>query len=324
VTLPAADVNSVVGWAAGDLEQLRGARVFVTGGTGFIGSWIAESLLAADDQLRLGLRLALLTRRPESLPPRVAGHRAVEVIKGDVRFRSAAGAWDFVVHAAATSSAAPDAADADDVVTSTIVDGTRAVLETSASARLLFLSSGAVYGPQAGPVTEHTGFTATASVYAEAKRRAERLLLDASADATIGRLFSFVGPGLPLDRHFAAGNFIGDALAGRPLVVRGDGSAVRSYLYPADLMTWLFALLVRGATGRAYNVGSPMPITIRELAELVGRQVDQPVQVLGGVAVGDGGGLYLPNVDRAVTELGVGVRTPLPEALARTIAWHRR
>ena len=165
----------------------------------------------------------------------------------------------------------------------TILDGTRRTLDFSAACgcrKLLFVSSGAVYGRQPADVAlldeEFPGGpdpTSPGSAYGEAKRAAELLCVlrgqRAGVEPKIARAFAFVGPYLPLDRHFAIGNFIGDALAGRPIVVRGDGTTVRSYMYGLDLALWLLAILVDGAPGRPYNVGSEEAISIGDLARRV-------------------------------------------------------
>jgi nucleoside-diphosphate-sugar epimerase len=332
----AADLDEVLDAAADDLARWRGARLLVTGATGFVGTWLLETLAWADTRLGLGVRAVAASRDPARLPPHLAGHPAVLPLPADVRALPPVGAVDAVVHAAAPSSAPFGRGDgAPHELAATILDGTRAVLEAAGPVPLLFVSSGAVYGrapgarafPEdapSGPDPLDVGAT-----YGEAKRMAETLCAVAvwrgRVRATVARCFTFIGPHLPLGAHFAAGNFLADALAGRPVTVGGDGRAERSYLYAGDLAAWLWALLARGAPGRAYNVGSERAVTIAELAAACAAQAAPPVPVvIAGRPAGGAVDRYLPDTARARSELGVEQRVGLDEAIARTLAWHRR
>ena len=141
--------------------------------------------------------------------------------------------------------------------------------------------------------------------------------------AAIARVFSVYGPYQPLHTHFAIGNFIADAVAGRPVTVRGDGSPVRSYLYGADLAVALLACLVRGTPGAAYNVGGTEPVRLGDLAALVASLASPPVevQILGQPGTAD---RYVPDVRRIATEIGFVPAVPLAEGVRRTIAWASR
>jgi nucleoside-diphosphate-sugar epimerase len=108
-----------------------------------------------------------------------------------------------------------------------------------------------------------------------------------------------------------------------PIVIRGDGRAVRSYLHAADLMIWLLTLLLRGKPGRAYNVGSDAGLTVGELAQAVAR----PGQAVTRAAAGAGDAAcppqrYLPDIARARDELGLTVLIPLDDAIERTLRWN--
>jgi dTDP-glucose 4,6-dehydratase len=164
---------------------------------------------------------------------------------------------------------------------------------------------------------------------AAAKRAAETVAAlsnDGAVQTKIARCFAFIGPYLPLDDKFAAGNFIRDALAGGPIRVAGDGTPVRSYLYAADLAVWLWTILLRGRAMRPYNVGSSEAITIRALAELIrdtlapGVRIDVAHAPVQGAPVSR----YVPSVERASAELGLVPTVHLREAVARTARFARQ
>lgn len=341
--LPEGDLARVVESARGDLESLRGESLFVTGGTGFIGSWLLESFCHADRLLDLRLRIHVLTRDPAGFAarlPHLAAQRSIKAIAGDVRGPLPdGGKYGVVIHAATDASAQLNVENPL-LMADTIVEGTRRTLEFSRAAgarRVLMLSSGGVYGKfmpgvthvaedsPGGPDPLNLWYT-----YSESKRMAELLCAIYASqfglDIPIARIFALVGPRLPLDIHFAAGNFMRDALAGGPIRVAGDGTAVRSYLYAADLVVWLLAILARGRSGRAYNVGSDHAVSIKELAEIVASVSpgSPPVEVAGRADASNPVSHYVPDVGRARAELGLKVETPLEQALSRTLSWYRQ
>jgi dTDP-glucose 4,6-dehydratase len=116
---------------------------------------------------------------------------------------------------------------------------------------------------------------------------------------------------MPLDSHFAIGNFIRDAVAARQIVVMSDGTPLRSYLYAGDLTAWLLRLLTAGRSGTAYNVGSDQAHTISEIAALVARVVPGAVgYVIKGVPSQDAfRARYVPALNLARDELGLDVWT---------------
>jgi dTDP-glucose 4,6-dehydratase len=166
-----------------------------------------------------------------------------------------------------------------------------------------------------------------AAAYAEGKRVAELLAAIAhrshNTHATIARCFAFVGPHLPLDRHFAIGNFLRDALGGGPIVVRGDGRSRRSYMYAADLAAWLWTILHRGQACRPYNVGSDCTVSVLEAAQAVAALREEPaaVHVEGNTSGSLAASNYAPAIERARRELGLEIETDFQTALARTYAW---
>jgi dTDP-glucose 4,6-dehydratase len=197
--------------------------------------------------------------------------------------------------------------------------------------RFVLTSSGGVYGPQPyGMERIPEGYHGMpdslrpANAYSVAKRAAEHLCAlyqdKHGLECVIARCFAFVGTDLPLNIHFAIGNFIRDALYRDSITVAGDGTAVRSYLDQRDLAHWLLTLLDKGQSGRAYNVGSDQAITIANLADQVSELLSpgKPVYILGKAAFSGARSRYVPDISRARVELGLDVTIPLGEAIRVT------
>ena len=332
--IAATDLDEMVRLGARNFEALRGARIFITGGTGFFGKWLLAALGHADRQLGLDLQLTILSRDPKRFAAdwlEVKEFRNWNLFEGHVaELPALLERFDYIIHAAADGPAQPnDAAEAER--SRAIVAGTERVLklaERKGTKRMLFVSSGAVYesatGKPAGASEDDFQSAILLMPYAAAKRAAEMACADSVAPYGIARAFAFLGPHLPLDQNFAAGNFLGDALRGGPIQVRGDGTALRSYLYPTDLVVWLIAILTRGHLGTAYNVGSDEAVSTSDLANAIARAAGEDLRVEIQASQPQGPqNIYLPNIARAKKELGIQVTVPLREAILRTLAFYR-
>lgn len=338
--LPEDDLNHILQHSGDIWEALRGASLFITGGTGFVGIWLLESLLYANEALNLNLRVVALTRDPEGFAerlPNLVANSALELHRGGIEnFEFPERVFTHVIHAATTPyPLAPGASRFD--IFERDMDGTRHVLDFASKKRirrLLFTSSGAVYGRQPPDLShipeEYPGAPSpldTGSGYGQAKRASEFLCVTSGAehgfDVVIARLFAFVGPHLPQDSIFAVGNFVRDALRGGPIVVQGDGTPFRSYLYAADMAIWLWTMLIKGQAGAAYNVGSDEAITILDLAAKVAEihGMECPVEVLTPAIPVQPASRYVPDVGKAERELGLQPRISLDDAIARYLAW---
>jgi len=319
---------------------LANSRIFITGGTGFFGKWLLFALDRANRE-GAGIKITVLSRNPRSFLrqyPELADATGINLLEGDVRsFRFPEGEFTHVIHGATDANASLNSENPL-LMFDTIVQGTRRVLDFAVQCRakhFLMISSGAVYGRQPRNLPrlpEHyTGGADIAdplSAYAEAKRAAELLaqlyLHQKELPVIIARCFAFVGPFLNLDIHFAIGNFIRDGLAGGPIVVKGDGTTIRSYMYAADLVVWLLTILLKGQNGAAYNVGSDEEISIAGLAEEVSRAFPQAPEVIiaGKTSPGVAPDRYVPDISLARAELGLEVHGSLAEAIKRTVMWH--
>ncbi len=338
--LPADDLAHVLAHTRELWADARGGDIFITGGTGFFGVWLLETFANANDRLGLGMRATVLTRSPEAFAakaPHLATRPDLRFVAGDIRdFAFPPGRFALLIPAA-TDVAASGAGEDASFTISAIVDGTRRVLDFAAQAgarRLLLTSSGAVYGRQPVDLShvpeDYAGAPdplSPGAAYGEGKRVAEHLCFMHARlhgyELAVARCFAFVGPHLPLDAHFAMGNFLRDVYAGRPIQIVGDGSPVRSYLHAADLAVWLWTMLFRAPSGRAYNVGSDHAVDLLATAQAVAAASPQnpPVFVARQADPSKAPPRYVPSIHRAEAELGLCVRIPLQDAIARTLAW---
>jgi len=250
----------------------------------------------------------------------LANQVGVSFVAGDVRdFAFPKGSFDAIVHAATSAVTTLS----DEEMTSVIVDGARRIADfakTVGCQTLLFTSSGAVYGPRTSLSCEEESCAPT-TAYGKGKLVAEGLLSSSGLNAKIARCFAFVGPYLNRNIHYAIGNFIQDCIDGKPIVINGDGTPLRSYLYADDLVEWLFAILERGESGRPYNVGSDRALSIQELAEAV-REVlgsKSEIVVKSKTTPCVAPSVYVPIVDRAVRELNLKVKVCLEKAILKSI-----
>jgi dTDP-glucose 4,6-dehydratase len=348
-TIIAADIARLLARTPSLWEPLRGASLFISGGTGFFGTWLLEAILGANRERSLGCRVSVLSRDPSRFAlkaPHLAADPALSFVEGDVRdFRFPDGPVSHVIHAATEASASLNAADPQTMF-DVCVEGTHRMLslaQEKRASRFLFTSSGAVYGRQPPELTHvpedfRSGPDSldVRSAYTDGKRAAELLCATAARSSAAGgaglhvsiaRCFAFVGPHLPLDTHFAIGNFLRDAVAGGPIRIGGDGTPFRSYLYVADLAEWLYTILLRGESGRAYNVGSEEAVSIRDLADRVAHVAatvwpdrGQPEIVMAKhPQPGQPAERYVPDCRRARTELGLVPATSLDESIRLTM-----
>ena len=294
-------------------------HLFITGGTGFFGKSMLDYRLRHPDWKWAKAEWVILSRASERFAaeyPHLANQTGISFVEGDVRdFAFPTGRFDSIIHAATSAvTTLPD-----EEMTSVILDGVRHVADFAKAAdcrTILFTSSGAVYGPQTESVAEKSVCRPT-TAYGKGKLAVERMLIDLGFDVRIARCFAFTGQHLNRGIHFAIGNFIQNCLDGKPIIINGDGTPLRSYLYADDLVEWLFAILERGETGRPYNVGSDRAVSIRELAETVRAALGSNSEIIvkGIPEPGAKPSAYVPSIARAREELGLEVKVALENAI---------
>lgn len=317
-------------------------NLLITGGTGFFGRALLRSRFNHEKVWRDITTVTVLSRNPDGFLreyPEFSGLDWLKFHRGDVLAPESLPTEQFtyVLHAAADSTLGA-------TLTSIqrydqIVSGTRNMLDfsvKSGATRFLLTSSGAVYGKipndMNGVDESYHGMPDSldpANAYGIAKRAAEHLCAlykDVHGlNYVVARCFAFVGRDLPLNVHFAIGNFIRDALHHDEIIVKGDGTAVRSYLSQEDLATWLITLILHGETANAYNVGSDEAYTIAFLAHKIRDLIapNKPVSILGNALSGERN-IYWPNINKAKHALDLQVSTSLETAILSTAQHYQR
>lgn len=339
------DFQQILEQGESAFKDLKNGRVFLTGGTGFIGRWLLESFRFANVQLELNIKVVILTRQPKEFQlnyPELFEYPAFEFVLGNINqlpFEKIKqlGPFSHLIHAATDASAELNENNPIQMF-ETVVGGTKQVLDLSVQMqipRILYLSSGAVYGQQPKNLAlvdeQYMGAPDCLNprnAYAEGKRASEMLCAiyakQHGCSISSARIFAQLGPFLNLNIHFAAGNFIRDALSGKKIIINSDGRPERSYLYPTDLIVWLLMILFKGAPGESYNVGSQEAVSIAQLAALTSNLVGNAgYEILGLSDSGWNPGRYVPSNAKICRELGVRQTIQLEEAILRTASWNR-
>ena len=331
-----------VSWQAVNLLQgLKNHKLYITGGTGFVGTWIAELVTYLNDEHGFNTCVILAARDAESFGakcPHLSSRKDIKLVSLDVRTCfEVPDDIDYLLHAAAS----PDNRQhmSNPIVTMhTITGGTANVLDTASKLgslkKVLVVSSGQVYGKQSNAAEKilesycgTLNCNSITSVYPEAKRYAETLCCAywsaCKLPVVIARPFSFIGPYQGLDKPWAINNFIRDALMDNPIRIIGNGSSVRSYMYPSDMVLWFLRILTEGSAGLAYNVGSPNGISLKDVAENVLRYSNAVSRVIIK-NMNDDSSVFVPDDTLCRQSLGLTITVPTEETLKRSLEWYKK
>lgn len=332
------DLNFMLERLEDDFRARSGAHWFITGATGLLGKWLLEVLLESNKRFNTMFKVTALSRVPEGFKntmPHLASNRSLHWIQGDAAtFTFPNEPIDLMIHAAAEvqnfKSELPSK------VVNKQLEATEHFINLccqNPKAKALFTSSGAVYGQIPSDMIHvpesYLGAPDVSkpnAAYGEAKRVSELMFhsahLEFGLDFKISRTFALVGAHLPLESHFAIGNFIGQALQNKPILISGDGTATRSYLHMAEHTVWLHKILFHGTPSRAYNVGSNDSRSILEIAQTVSAEfASSKVEVAKIAQANQEISRYVPSIERIKNELNLEVEIPLSQAIQRTIQW---
>jgi nucleoside-diphosphate-sugar epimerase len=321
------------------LEELRDKAVFITGGTGFFGKNLL-SLFQQTKQAGLNIRVGVLSRNAERFQkdfPQLS--EGVTFHHGDIEsFEFPKENYDYIIHAATHVAGRQHNQDPAFMLNNMIV-GIQRVLdfaESCGTKRILHTSSGAVYGEQPRElyhIPENNCWSPytsdVKSAYGEGKRVSEMLGTLFSKRTGIefvnARCFAFLGPYLPLDSNYAIGNFILNGLRDENIIIKGDGTPRRSYMYATDLVEWLLTILIFGENTQSYNVGSDIDYSIKEVAEKVKEFFPKiKIETQSTLKFKDKPLRYVPSIEKAKNDLGLKVNVQISDGIDRFLLNYKK
>jgi len=307
-----------------------GKRALVTGGAGFLGSHLCESLLQRGFQVVCMDNL--LTGSVGNIE-RLSGNTLFRFIKQDVtEYLYLDGPLDFIFHFASPASPI----DYIKFPIQTLKVGSLGThkalgLAKAKGATFLLASTSEVYGdplvhPQKEDYWGNVNPIGPRGVYDEAKRFAEAIAMAYhryhGVNTRIARIFNTYGPRMRARDGRVVPAFICQALDGKPLTVFGDGSQTRSFCYVSDLIEGICALAF-SSEAEPVNIGNPREMTVREFAELVIRLIGSSSRIEAKPLPVDDPRIRQPDISKAKRILGWQPKTPLEEGLKYTIEWFK-
>lgn len=330
--VPKSDIDDVIE-EIGDLWlEFKNTTFLLLGGTGFIGTWIVSCLQEADKTYNLKLKLIVITRSSTAAIKRNPKLLSKNVKLIDLDLSKSLNLildldYNYFIHGATDSTFSQSITESNP---QSSVIGAHLILNSiknSYFTRGIHLSSGAVFPRQ---LNSNTGYLETEysekhdslSEYGKAKYETEKLLrknfVTHQFEVSNPRLFTFFGPGIPLNKHFAVGNFLRNALNKEPIVVNGNPDTIRSYLYPTDLVVWIIKLLLN-PTNSALNFGSDMPITMANLANAINEITgNNGIEFRGN---SEPSSMYYPSTIKARQHLMVKQSVHLQDGIERWVNW---
>ena len=308
--------------------EFSGKRILVTGGAGFIGSWMCDVLV------HTGANIDCLDNFSTGKMSNVKHLKGrIRLIQTDVESAELSGAYDYILHL--SSRASPEEYQRHPVETLTANSiGTLKVLEHARKHGSTFVlaSTSEVYGDAQVVPTPESYFgnvnpIGLRSCYDEGKRFAEALCMayfrENKVRVRIVRIFNSYGPRIREDGRYARAlpRFLRQALSGNPITIYGDGKQTRSFCYVTDTVRGVLKLAVRkGLDGEVFNVGNTMEITILELARTIIRVAGSHSTIRFMPPAQDDPRRRCPDIKKANELLGWTPQISLESGLARLIA----
>ena len=351
------DLDYITQNLSGELSAMAGRRLLMTGGAGFLGYYMVQSLLHWNDTVPAADRIAVTVfdnyvRGMPSWLEGLAGRPDLTLARHDIRhpLPNPMPDFEYIVHAAGIASPTYYRAYPLETMDANI-DGLRRLLEYARARRdagrefkgFIFYSSSEIYGdpsPDMVPTPEdyrgNVSCTGPRACYDESKRYGETLCVVFAkyygVPVRIVRPFNNYGPGLKISDRRVIPDFARDVMAGRDIVMLSDGKPMRTFCYVADAVVGYYKALVRGRDGEPYNIGIDRPeISMKDLAGRVVSTARELFDYRGCVVTAEAQeGDYLvdnpnrrcPDMTKSMTELGYRPTILVDEGLRRSLSWY--
>ncbi len=310
-------------------------KLLLTGGTGFFGKSIIKFLINLSKTHNANLDLTILSRSASKFYEnhKLYKYDWIDALDDDINdIKSNLGKYTHILHAATPSHNIENITPKQRY--DFIINSTEQLLnQLKSSQSILFVSSGDVYKSFNAVNSEQSSLNNSKDIdsfsYCLGKIKSETILANYCSSLNISfkiaRCFAFVGEFLPLDAHFAIGNFIGNCIKNEDIIINGDGKSIRSYMYQDDLAYWLIYLLLTQVKETVYNVGSSEGISIIDLAKKIKylTQSNCEIKIKNVKQVGNRN-YYVPDIAKASEDLNLIAWTSLDDAIVETFNFHEK
>jgi nucleoside-diphosphate-sugar epimerase len=351
------DLSQIATAVRDEFAEMEGSNLLITGGGGFLGYYLVQSVLAWNERRGSGrpIHVTVVDNYRRGVPEwllALRGNRNLALLEHDISqpLPPDPPAFQYIIHAAGIAS--PTYYRRFPIETmDTNVHGLRHLLEYARARQggsspvrgFLFYSSSEIYGdPLPGNIPTPENYrgnvscTGPRACYDESKRYGETLCVNFAQQhgipVTMARPFNNYGPGLKITDRRVIPDFARDVLSGRDIVMLSDGAPKRTFCYATDAIAGYFKVLVKGRPGEPYNIGVETPeISVLELAERVTRLASQLFGYAGKVVrkesneadyLVDNPNRRCPVIDKARTQLGYEPVVDFEEGLRRSLVWY--
>jgi nucleoside-diphosphate-sugar epimerase len=351
------DLDHIVDRVGEEFRRMAGTRLLITGGGGFLGYYLVQSVLHWNDRVPEPQRIAttVFDNYVRGVPPwleALRGRSDLTLVRHDVRgpLPDSMPDFQFIVHAAGIASPTYYRAHPLETMDANI-DGLRHLLNYARDrvdrgldfGGFLFFSSSEIYGdpaPDRIPTPEdyrgNVSCTGPRACYDESKRYGETLCVvfahQYGVPVRMVRPFNNYGPGLKISDGRVIPDFARDVMSDRDIVLLSDGTPKRTFCYVADAVAGYYGALVRGRAGEPYNIGIDRPeISMAELATRIVATARELFGYTGTVVTGasaesayliDNPSRRCPDISKARSDFGFEPSVLVEEGLRRALVWY--